>query len=302
MSLGRDGGITVLRSVGCLLISSWTSLAWDTTLTERLGQGLGLSQGHSLAWDQLSGSTPGSAASRGAAGGGGQQVLLLFLHCLLFHEPHSHQIHFSLAHQEVSILGDCGGQHRGAEDLKLTVCGSNPLFVFFLRTAQFVVCLFIHFQYKMPGLSLSHGPVSLARTSVALEACLLLQLPPGPSSRAVHGRELLPCFLRLPKDDSLLLNGAESLCKPVAKHSHSCFPGAPFPGAWCPAWCRSFPPPGTLPLCDLVSLIAEWHTAHVCRVHGALTPLASAVPQLLPPLGLAHESGFKTNPALCCGS
>lgn len=76
-------------SVGCLLISSWTSLAWDTTLTDRLGQGLGLSHGHSLAWDQLSGSTLGSAASKGAAEGRGQQVLLLFLHCLLFHEPHT---------------------------------------------------------------------------------------------------------------------------------------------------------------------------------------------------------------------
>lgn len=158
--MGRDGAITVPSSVGCLLISSWTSLAWDTTLTDRLGQVLGLSHGHSLAWDQLSGSTLGSAASKGAAEGRGQQVLLLFLHCLLFHEPHSHQIHFSEAHQEVSILGDCGGQHRGAEDLTLTVCGSNPLFCcFFLRMAQFVVCLFIHFQYKMASLSLSHGPV-----------------------------------------------------------------------------------------------------------------------------------------------
>lgn len=46
------------------------------------------------------------------------------------------------------------GQHRGAEHLKFTVFG----FVF-LRTAQFLVCLFIHFQYEMPGLSLSCGPV-----------------------------------------------------------------------------------------------------------------------------------------------
>lgn len=74
-----------LSSVGCLLIS-WTFLAWDTMLTDTAWPGLGLNHGHSLAWGQLSGSTLGSAASKGAAGGGGQQVLLLslFLHCLLF--------------------------------------------------------------------------------------------------------------------------------------------------------------------------------------------------------------------------
>lgn len=90
--MGRDEGITVLSSVACLLIS-WTSLAWVITLTDRLGRGLGLSHGHSLAWDQLSGSTLGSAASKGAAGGREQQVLLLllflFLHCLLFHVSHT---------------------------------------------------------------------------------------------------------------------------------------------------------------------------------------------------------------------
>lgn len=74
-----------------------------------------LAQSHdrSLARGQLSTCTLGSAASKGAAGARRQQVLLLllFLRCLLFLpcEPHSHQIHFSQAHQEVSILGDCGG-------------------------------------------------------------------------------------------------------------------------------------------------------------------------------------------------
>lgn len=36
-------------ALGCLLISSWTSVAWDTALTDVAQQGLGLSHGCSLA-------------------------------------------------------------------------------------------------------------------------------------------------------------------------------------------------------------------------------------------------------------
>lgn len=104
-------------------------------------------------------------------------------------EPHSHQIHFSQAHQEVSILGDCGGQHRGAEDLKLTVRGSNPLVFLELPSFSFA-CLFIS-STKCPVfpsamalwmMSLGLGDVP-GQDLCSSRGLSLLQLPPGPSSR-----------------------------------------------------------------------------------------------------------------------
>lgn len=62
----------------------WLGIPWDRHSWAR-----GMSHGHSLTWGQLSGSTLGSAASKGAAGGREQQVLLVFLHCFLFHVSHT---------------------------------------------------------------------------------------------------------------------------------------------------------------------------------------------------------------------
>lgn len=42
-------GEPLCSALGCLLISSWMSVAWDTALTDVAQQGLGLSHGCSLA-------------------------------------------------------------------------------------------------------------------------------------------------------------------------------------------------------------------------------------------------------------
>lgn len=129
----------------------------------------------------------------------------------------------------------------------------------------------------MPSLSLSHSPVADVHcpggcpwpgplcSPAVVDACLLLQLPLGPSSRAVHSSKQLPCFLHPPKDDSPILNG-------VLRAFPKQWPDIPqlHPGCSIPRVCCVLPGAGPshllLLLCYLVSLIAECHTLALTRV------------------------------------
>lgn len=123
-------GEPLCSALGCLLISSWMSLAWDSALTDVAGPGAWSEPRPQPCLGSALRQHPRVSSLQGCSWGKKQQMLLLhlFLNCLLFLVRHTRQIHFSQAHQQVSILDGCGGpaqRCRASETHCLWVCFSK---------------------------------------------------------------------------------------------------------------------------------------------------------------------------------